>query len=488
MVEDRKHRYVSSKRLEKPLIAFEIIKIWRTQDPPGRFLKKEKSTGLWNDVGDAQARKKTSQALREQAPLIRELGNGELGDMDDFDDLEFDVDGHGTGNDVEDDNDNNSPRNGSMGRKRAPVQVDVEVEHVLMDEECNVPVKAAATATTASSVGGASFLVPAESGGSARMEWRGYTSEQLMVAEGEVSTGRGLSFGVREHSLGDYPLEHATVTQTAIDAAFDKRSGAWATPPNYFAIAHSHSLTATMEAAAGEEQEDESPIPSATPSPSSAMRGSIDIEPPSLHAIRSPSLASDDTPVTSCSKDAMKRATSHQNETFETKRYLVGPSVKRVALSRGDTTDAAGAEAAHYVSDDTLDAAIADAALATAAAVAAASSPRVARQPFKDDLEMRELTQSMEKSSLVSMDELAPLPSFSQFDPPPMASRTAPAVGDRITTIDHITMDLMVHPVSLSRTNTEEIIRTLASDLDEGTVRRLLSGGGYELLDRNQSS
>lgn len=82
MVEERKHQYVNSKRLEKPLIAFEIIRTWRSQDPPGRFLKKDKSTGLWNDVGDAEARKKTSQALREQAPLIREMGMADLDDDD----------------------------------------------------------------------------------------------------------------------------------------------------------------------------------------------------------------------------------------------------------------------------------------------------------------------------------------------------------------------------------------------------------------------
>jgi hypothetical protein len=71
MVEDKKIEYVNCKRLDKPLVALSIIKIWRTQKPPGRFLKMDDKSGLWNDVGDKKAREKTSQALREKAPEIR---------------------------------------------------------------------------------------------------------------------------------------------------------------------------------------------------------------------------------------------------------------------------------------------------------------------------------------------------------------------------------------------------------------------------------
>ena len=70
-VEDRKLDYVNSKRLDKPLVALEIIREWRAQSPPGRFLKLDEKTGLWHDVGDKKAREKTSQALREKAPEIR---------------------------------------------------------------------------------------------------------------------------------------------------------------------------------------------------------------------------------------------------------------------------------------------------------------------------------------------------------------------------------------------------------------------------------
>lgn len=72
MVEDRKVDYINSKRLDKPLVALEIIKEWRGQLPPGRFLKLDEKSKRWNDVGDKKAREKTSQALREKAPLLRQ--------------------------------------------------------------------------------------------------------------------------------------------------------------------------------------------------------------------------------------------------------------------------------------------------------------------------------------------------------------------------------------------------------------------------------
>lgn len=71
LVEDRKIEYVNSKRLDKPVVALDIVKKWRSQSPPGRFLKMDDKTGLWSDVGDKKAREKTSQALREKAPQIR---------------------------------------------------------------------------------------------------------------------------------------------------------------------------------------------------------------------------------------------------------------------------------------------------------------------------------------------------------------------------------------------------------------------------------
>ena len=39
----------------------------------GRFLKKVEKSGLWFEIGDDQAREKTSQALRQRAPEMRKL-------------------------------------------------------------------------------------------------------------------------------------------------------------------------------------------------------------------------------------------------------------------------------------------------------------------------------------------------------------------------------------------------------------------------------
>ena len=69
LVNDVKVLYVSCPKREKPLIARRIVEAVREQTPPGRFLIKD-ITGLWNDIGDGRAREKTSQALREGAPIF----------------------------------------------------------------------------------------------------------------------------------------------------------------------------------------------------------------------------------------------------------------------------------------------------------------------------------------------------------------------------------------------------------------------------------
>ena len=84
LVNDVKVLYVSCPKREKPLIARRIVEAVREQTPPGRFLCKD-ITGLWNDIGDGRAREKTSQALREGAPIIRCMVRGgptESTDMD----------------------------------------------------------------------------------------------------------------------------------------------------------------------------------------------------------------------------------------------------------------------------------------------------------------------------------------------------------------------------------------------------------------------
>lgn len=66
ITEAKKPKYLASKRLDKPLVAMEVIKEWRSMNPMGRFLKQNQETKFWYDVGDRKAREKTSQALREK--------------------------------------------------------------------------------------------------------------------------------------------------------------------------------------------------------------------------------------------------------------------------------------------------------------------------------------------------------------------------------------------------------------------------------------
>lgn len=68
---DEKYRDIYEKcttKTQKTNVAMAFIQEWRTgqaQGPPGRFLKFNPSTALWEDVGDRRAREKISQALRE---------------------------------------------------------------------------------------------------------------------------------------------------------------------------------------------------------------------------------------------------------------------------------------------------------------------------------------------------------------------------------------------------------------------------------------
>jgi hypothetical protein len=61
--------YIISKRRDKPRIAQKIVLTVRQRG--GRFLKKDTKSNTWRDVGNTKAREKTSQALREGAPELR---------------------------------------------------------------------------------------------------------------------------------------------------------------------------------------------------------------------------------------------------------------------------------------------------------------------------------------------------------------------------------------------------------------------------------
>jgi len=65
-------------KVDKPNVAKEVVHIWRNLTPPGRFLKlisNSEGSGSWYDVGDAKAREKASQCLRERTPDVQPFVN-----------------------------------------------------------------------------------------------------------------------------------------------------------------------------------------------------------------------------------------------------------------------------------------------------------------------------------------------------------------------------------------------------------------------------
>mmetsp|Transcript_13533 Transcript_13533/g.23028 ORF Transcript_13533/g.23028 Transcript_13533/m.23028 type:complete len:409 (-) Transcript_13533:781-2007(-) len=73
LVRIKQEAYLLATKREKAGVAKEIVDVIRHLSPPGRFLKKDpQNPGVWVEIGDRKAREKTSQALREGAPELRE--------------------------------------------------------------------------------------------------------------------------------------------------------------------------------------------------------------------------------------------------------------------------------------------------------------------------------------------------------------------------------------------------------------------------------
>ena len=64
--------YQSKSSVERPLVACQIMNRWRQSHPPGRFLKFDAQTNLWNDVGDKKTREKISNMLKKRNNSISE--------------------------------------------------------------------------------------------------------------------------------------------------------------------------------------------------------------------------------------------------------------------------------------------------------------------------------------------------------------------------------------------------------------------------------
>lgn len=78
LVESRKEDYNSRSRIEKPVVAVEILKEWRSQYPPGRFLVVEEGSNppLWSDVGDKRARNYISKILKSKLAQVAKPDGG----------------------------------------------------------------------------------------------------------------------------------------------------------------------------------------------------------------------------------------------------------------------------------------------------------------------------------------------------------------------------------------------------------------------------
>ena len=62
----------------KSIIAMEVVSTWRDLSPPGRFIRKNEETGLWDDNGDEDARSKCSQTFRDMKGKKRKNPNDDV--------------------------------------------------------------------------------------------------------------------------------------------------------------------------------------------------------------------------------------------------------------------------------------------------------------------------------------------------------------------------------------------------------------------------
>jgi hypothetical protein len=132
----------------------------------------------------------------------------------------------------------------------------------------------------------------------------------------------------------------------------------------------------------------------------------------------------------------VKRATSNQNETLETKPDLRGPSVKRAALNR-DNSLVSNRLKAQYMNTTLKE-----------------------TDTFDSDKEVRNLSGNLEQTSL-------------EVSEPTIRTRPKPlSATERVSTIDKIAMELMVKPEPLSNRSRSSTIEALALDFDDDQIMR----------------
>jgi hypothetical protein len=132
-------------------------------------------------------------------------------------------------------------------------------------------------------------------------------------------------------------------------------------------------------------------------------------------------------PVKVPKPDVVKRATSNQNETIETKPDLNGPSVKRAALNR-DNSMASNRLKEQYIPGY-----------------------------FDSEKEVKLLSANFEQSTIGNEIGTRPLPI---------------SKAERTSTIENIAMDLMIRPVNIGNAGRSSTIDALALDFDDDVFER----------------
>lgn len=77
LIHKYKHHYIHTGPSEKKLITKRIVEEVQLRDPPGRFLKQNHETELWDCLDIDKVLKKTGQALREKAPELKKRAREE---------------------------------------------------------------------------------------------------------------------------------------------------------------------------------------------------------------------------------------------------------------------------------------------------------------------------------------------------------------------------------------------------------------------------
>mmetsp|Transcript_8927 Transcript_8927/g.18660 ORF Transcript_8927/g.18660 Transcript_8927/m.18660 type:complete len:235 (+) Transcript_8927:298-1002(+) len=74
LITKRRVEYMLSDGSHRRKIVNSLVRKWKSQDPPGRFLKRSTKTKLWYDVGDYSAKEKTASLFNEKDFLEKQFG------------------------------------------------------------------------------------------------------------------------------------------------------------------------------------------------------------------------------------------------------------------------------------------------------------------------------------------------------------------------------------------------------------------------------